>query len=120
MNLRSTDPVLYAAEAHHRFVTIHPFRDGNGRTGRLLMNLLLLRAGYPIAIISNQNRQRYIEALMQGQESGNWGSFYALLIDAIQTALIEILGVLATAAEAQNKDASFYQEMLEFLQQQEL
>ena len=41
----------YATIAHYRFVSIHPFRDGNGRTGRLLMNLLLLRAGYP-----NHNR----------------------------------------------------------------
>ncbi|MEG4807994.1 Fic family protein [Microcoleus sp. F8-D3] len=47
-------PLEYAAEAHLRFVSIHPFRDGNGRAGRLLMNLLLLRAGYPIVIISNQ------------------------------------------------------------------
>ncbi|MBD2459464.1 Fic family protein [Oscillatoria sp. FACHB-1407] len=108
-------PVLCAAEAHHRFVTIHPFRDGNGRAGRLLMNLLLLRSGYPIAIISNENRQRYIEALIQGQQSDNWEPFYALIIDATQTALVEVLGILATAGEIQNKDLPFYQEMLNFL-----
>ncbi|HEY9621553.1 MAG TPA: Fic family protein [Crinalium sp.] len=111
-------PVLYAAEAHHRFVTIHPFRDGNGRTGRLLMNLLLLRTGYPIAIISNENRQRYIEALVQGQQSDSWETFYALIIDATQAALIEVLGALATAAEVQNKELPLYREMLDFLQQQ--
>lgn len=111
-------PVLFAAEAHHRFVTIHPFRDGNGRTGRLLMNLLLLRAGYPIAIISNENRQRYIEALREGQQSDDWEPFYALMIDATQTALIEVLSILATAAEVQNKELPFYHEMLEFLRQQ--
>ena len=113
-------PVRYAAEAHHRFVTLHPFRDGNGRTGRLWMNLLLLRAGYPIAIISNENRQRYIEALIQGQQSDHWEPLYTLIMDATQTALVEVLGVLATAGEIENKELPFYGEMLEFLQQQEL
>lgn len=110
-------PVLYAAEAHHRFVSIHPFRDGNGRTGRLLMNLLLLQAGYPIAIIADQNRQQYIEALMQGQQSEDWEPFYRLILDAVQTALVEVLSVLATAAEVQSQELPFYQEMLAFLQE---
>ncbi len=72
-------PVLYAAEAHYRFVSIHPFRDGNGRTGRLLMNLLLLRSGYPIVIISTHDRQRYIESLVQGQQSNRWEAFFELI-----------------------------------------
>jgi Fic family protein len=122
--LNSTDaqalhPILYAIEAHSRFVTIHPFRDGNGRTGRLLMNLLLLRAGYPIAVITRENRQRYIETLMQGQQSDDWEPLYALIIDAIQTSLVEVLGVLTTATEVQNKELPLYQVMLEFLQRQE-
>ena len=53
---QNLNPVEYAATAHDRLVSIHPFRDGNGRTGRLLMNLLLLRSGYPIVIISNERR----------------------------------------------------------------
>ncbi len=59
------DPVALAAQAHHRLVSIHPFIDGNGRTARLIMNLLLLRAGYPPAIIAHINRQQYYRVLAQ-------------------------------------------------------
>ena len=58
-------PVLTAAWLHHRFVQIHPFADGNGRTGRALMNWHLIRHGYlPIAVTS-KDRPGYIHALEQ-------------------------------------------------------
>jgi Fic family protein len=61
--LRSQDalqmhPIRYAALAHYKLVYIHPFLDGNGRTSRLLMNLILMQAGYPPVIIPKQERQR--------------------------------------------------------------
>lgn len=46
----------YAALAHYKLVDIHPFTDGNGRTSRLLMNLILIRAGYPPVIILKEHR----------------------------------------------------------------
>lgn len=46
----------YAALAHYKLVDIHPFTDGNGRTSRLIMNLILLRSGYPPVIISKGDR----------------------------------------------------------------
>lgn len=52
-----------AFEAHRRLVSIHPFNDGNGRTARLLMNLMLLRAGYPAIAIRPEDRASYISAL---------------------------------------------------------
>jgi Fic family protein len=61
-------PVILAALAHHRFVAIHPFEDGNGRTGRLLMNLLLMRKGYPIAVILKNDRSKYYKALDQADQ----------------------------------------------------
>lgn len=64
---KTLHPLEYAAQAHFRFVSIHPFRDGNGRTGRLLMNLILLRAGYLIVVISNQVRKAYIDAIIDAQ-----------------------------------------------------
>ena len=56
-----------AFTAHARLVTIHPFSDGNGRTARLLLNLLLLRAGYPPLVIAPEHRARYIDALQAMQ-----------------------------------------------------
>lgn len=62
-------PVEFAALVHQKFVFIHPFVDGNGRVARLLMNLALLRAGYPIAIIPPILRREYIAALEAAHRS---------------------------------------------------
>merc|ERR1739848_216379 len=56
-------PIQFAAEAHYRLVKIHPFQDGNGRLSRLLMNLILMRAGYPPTLIRVEDRRRYFAAL---------------------------------------------------------
>ncbi len=117
--IRSLHPLEFAAEAHLRFVSIHPFRDGNGRTGRLLMNLLLLRAGYPIMIISNQVRAAYIEAIAQAQQNDSGiHPLLDLIVDAARYSLIETLQIVATASDSQNQGLPFYQEMLAVLQQQ--
>lgn len=58
-------PIDRAAVAHHRFAAIHPFIDGNGRTARLVMNLLLMREGYPSTIILRSNRLQYYRVLGQ-------------------------------------------------------
>jgi Fic family protein len=108
-------PIEFATEAHLRFVSIHPFRDGNGRTGRLLMNLLLLRAGYPIVVISDRVRQAYIEALVQAQQYSDRSPLLMLLLDAAERSLIEMLQILATASESRGRGLPFYEEMLNFL-----
>ena len=54
--------LVVAAAAHTWFVTVHPFIDGNGRVARLLLNLMLIRHGYPIAVITNEDRLRYYDA----------------------------------------------------------
>ncbi|MDR1942709.1 MAG: Fic family protein [Endomicrobium sp.] len=59
----SLHPVHYAAKFHERIATIHPFSDGNGRTARLVMNLALLQAGYPIAIVPPILRSDYISSI---------------------------------------------------------
>ena len=67
----SMHPVLLAAYAHRKLVDIHPFVDGNGRTARLLMNLILLNKGYPIATISPALRVDYINDLRIAQREKN-------------------------------------------------
>jgi Fic family protein len=110
-------PIEYASEAHYRFVSIHPFADGNGRTGRLLMNLLLLRAGFPIVSISKQNREAYINALYTAQQSqDDLTLLLGLIYEATREALIETLAVVATAAESKDKGLPFYQDMIHFLE----
>ena len=70
-SLRQLHPVEYAAMLHLNLVTIHPFIDGNGRTARLLMNLALLQAGYPITIIPPIIRGDYLSALRDSNKGDN-------------------------------------------------
>lgn len=76
-------PVHVAAETHFRFESLHPFFDGNGRTGRLLLNWQLLRAGFPLTVIQVEERARYLDALDQGH-TGN-----LLLLQTLVAAAVE-------------------------------
>ncbi|NEQ26866.1 MAG: Fic family protein [Microcoleus sp. SIO2G3] len=101
-------PIKRAAQAHLEFVAIHPFVDGNGRTARLLMNLLLLRAGYPIAIIANTQREAYIDAIVRHQTGGGSEWFTRLVAQSVQETLIESIAVASTALECRDRGAAFY------------
>lgn len=76
-------PVLLAAEMHERLVTIHPFIDGNGRTSRLVMNLILLRNGYTIVNLRGDttSRLKYYQALEAVQADNKPELFHELIID---------------------------------------
>lgn len=80
-------PVELAAEAHYRLVTIHPFVDGNGRTARLLMNLILMMLGYPPAIIRKSDRLNYISALENAQTGGTKDAYLKLIVKAVERSL---------------------------------
>ena len=79
-------PVEYATLAHFKLVDIHPFIDGNGRTARLLMNLILLRAGFPVAVIEMENRAEYYGAIRQA-DTGNTSAFIEIVANAVERSL---------------------------------
>jgi len=68
-------PVKRAAILHSKFVNIHPFTDGNGRTARLMLNLELVRSGYLSVIIETERRFDYYELLDQATISGGYEEF---------------------------------------------
>ena len=74
------------AELHCRFEQIHPFLDGNGRTGRLVLNLILVRLGYPPVVIYKRDRSRYLEAL-RSADSGLAGPLGQMLARAMLDSL---------------------------------
>ena len=80
-------PIERAAELHTRFVEIHPFIDGNGRTGRLLMNLELMKAGYPPAVIRKEDRLPYYDALDEACVSRSFDGITDLIVEAVQRSM---------------------------------
>lgn len=75
-------PVTLAAMLHYKFVRIHPFDDGNGRTARLLMNYVLLREGYPPVIIKSADKDEYRRALHMA-DVGDYAPFIAYISDEL-------------------------------------
>ncbi len=98
-----------AFTAHRRLVEIHPFNDGNGRTARLLMNLILIRGFYPAVAVRPQDRPAYIAALQQAQAGGGSEAFDRLLYERLDATLDEYVNAArqalpAPGAAARNPD----------------
>jgi len=96
-NKNKLHPIVLAAEMHERLVTIHPFIDGNGRTSRLVMNLILLQHGYVIANIKGdyENRMHYYQALETAQTQNNKEEFILFVAQMEKESLeryLEIIG----------------------------
>jgi Fic family protein len=112
-------PIELAAVFHHRFVQIHPFSEGNGRTARLLMNALLMKGGYPfIVIVPRLDRPKYLKTLMEA-DLGNASGFVNFVARCVERALDMYLDALEepeilTLAEA-SEIAPYSQEYLSLM-----
>ena len=89
--------VVLAAEMHERLVSIHPFIDGNGRTSRLIMNLILLQQGYPLAIIGGdyESRMGYYDALEKVAVEADKASFVGLVAERVRDGLKRYIKILS-------------------------
>lgn len=94
-----------AFTAHRRLVEIHPFNDGNGRTARLLMNLILIRGGYPAIAVRPEDRPAYIAALQQAQAGGGSEFFDRLLYERLDVTLGEYVSALRQGLPAPRTSA---------------
>lgn len=92
-NKNKLHPVILSAEMHERLVTIHPFIDGNGRTARLLMNLILLQNGFPIAILKgdSESRLKYYNVLEIAQTESNKQPFIDFITENVKETMLRII-----------------------------
>jgi Fic family protein len=91
------NPLLIAAEFHYKFIRIHPFDDGNGRTARILMNFILMKFGFPPVIIKTEDKANYFAAL-QLADAGNIEAF----ITYITHNLVHSLEIMIAGANGES------------------
>jgi Fic family protein len=112
-------PIELAAFFHHKFVYIHPFLDGNGRTARLLMNVILMRNGYPFTVLLKVDLPKYLRALSEA-DNGNLVPFASFIANCVERSLdiyllaFEKEAEILTLAEA-SKLTPYTQEYLSLL-----
>jgi Fic family protein len=112
-------PIELAAFFHHKVVYIHPFLDGNGRTARLLMNVILMRNRYPFTVLLKVDRPKYLRALSEA-DNGNLVPFTSFIANCVERSLdiyllaFEKEAEILTLAEA-SKLTPYTQEYLSLL-----
>lgn len=99
VNKTEVSAILLATEFHYKFIRIHPFDDGNGRTARILMNFILMKLGYPPVIIKTEDKQNYFSALQQA-DAGQITPF----INYIAKNLVHSLNLMISGAKGENID----------------
>ncbi len=97
LNKHLTNQPLTAIIAHLKFVSIHPFTDGNGRTARLLMNLLLIKFGYAPIIVRPTDRKKYLSAIEKYQTANNDETYLKFMLRLLNRSQKVIINMLAPA-----------------------
>jgi Fic family protein len=114
-NKDSIHPVLLASNMHEKIVTVHPWVDGNGRTCRLIMNLILMQHGFPIARISGDDeaREQYYMGLDTAQTQNTSEPFQRIIASYVRKSLFEFLAMVSgnISEEAKNTGAYFFEKM---------
>ena len=87
-------PIERAALFHYGFVKIHPFDDGNGRLSRLLMNLILMQAGYPPCVVRMSRRKTYLESLALADSAEDYSDFTLFITEELVATLQRMVDVL--------------------------
>jgi len=101
-------PVELAAMLHYKLVAIHPFFDGNGRTARLIMNVILLQAGYPLVIILKNDRKRYYKVLAKA-DRGDLFPFTRFIAQAVERSFDIYLKILTPKGKRKEEFMSLNQ-----------
>lgn len=96
-NSHDVNPIILAAEFHYKFIRIHPFDDGNGRTARILMNFILMQFGYPPVIIKTEDKENYFSALQQAD-----AGIITPFIDYIASNLVRSLTIMIAGAKGES------------------
>jgi len=112
------NPILIAAEFHYKFIRIHPFDDGNGRTARILMNFILMQFHYPPVIVKTEDKANYFAAL-QLADAGNIEAF----VEYIAQNLVRSLEIMISGANGENieedddidKEIALLEQKIEFV-----
>lgn len=84
-------------DLHFRLTAIHPFSDGNGRTARLLTNLMLIRGGYPPVAVRPEDRKAYLDGLERGSVADDLGPFQSLMHRRLDQTLADYLAAIGEA-----------------------
>jgi len=107
-NQNKLHPVELAALLHYQLVAIHPFFDGNGRTARLIMNVILMQTGYPLAIILKNDRKRYYQFLAKA-DKGDLIPFVRFISQTVERSFDIYLNILTPKEKRKEKFISLSQ-----------
>lgn len=101
-NKKKTHPVELASILHHKLVYIHPFFDGNGRTSRLAMNIILMQSGFPLAVVLKSDRKKYYQTLSLA-DKGDYVPFVNFIARAVERTLDIYLKILRPSKKGKEK-----------------